>query len=418
MRIENLVECKTDIGKRIAATVHWEDCSRPSQDIFFETVHGYGDWLTCSPHPFLVACLVPAMQWGERRLAIDHALCPELVEGLITVMAYFQTWDGPQKKPIPIEGRGSRLPEKHKAAYEGGFLSGGVDSLAMLRLNRMRYPPEHPHAFQACLMVHGFDTGHTDPLTEGDVFQRNLEAAASAALDAGVELIPVVTNIRTLDHCVDFWMDKFCAAGLAAVGHAFAARFSAVAIASSYDIPNLVKVCSHPLIDPNYSSADLRIRHDDVRLSRLDKLRVVAGWPAALENMRVCTANDPVLLNCGRCEKCIRTMTMLLALEKLAQSPAFPNQDVSPELLDTITITYPYQDLNFQEVLPLLARLGRTDLVQVIEAKSADFHRRQKWQEEKDWKGFVKRFDRKWLGSTLYHSYRGLRHGRQEATGG
>jgi hypothetical protein len=255
-------------------------------------------------------------------------------------------------------------------------------------------------------------------LTEGDVFQRNLEATTSAALDAGVELIPVVTNIRTLDYSVDFWMDKFCAAGLASAGHAFAARFSTLAVASSYDIPNLTKVCSHPLIDPNYSSADLKIRHDDVRLSRLDKLRVVAEWPVALENMRVCTANDPALLNCGRCEKCIRTMTMLLALEKLAQTPAFPIQDVSPELLETITITYPYQDLNFQEVLPLLAKLGRTDLIQVIEAKSADFHRRQKWQEEKDWKGFVKRFDRKWLGSTLYHSYRGLRHARQGTAGG
>jgi hypothetical protein len=409
MHIDNLEETKTAAGKRISARVHWEENSRPAQELFFETAEEYGDGLACSAHPFVVACLIPAMRWGERRLIVEAAVCPELVEGLATAVAVLQHWIGPERKAVAIESCGSYRPARRNHPYEGSFLSGGVDSLATLRMNHQRYPADHPRTIHDCLMVHGFDTGSQDPAMEVAVFQRNFEAAQTAALDAGVCLIPVTTNLRTLDSRVDFWMEEFCGAGLAAVAHAFDNWFSAVAIASTYDIHHLTPAASHPLLDPHYSSSALLIRHDGIRFSRLDKLRVVADWPAGLQNVRVCTTNDPEQLNCGRCEKCIRTMTMLLALGKLDQTEAFPAQDVSPELLDTITFTYPYQDLSYREAAPLLAQRGRDDLVQVIEAKSAAFHRYERWHSEQDWKGVVKRFDRKWLHSALYQSYRGLR---------
>jgi hypothetical protein len=84
-------------------------------------------------------------------------------------------------------------------------------------------------------------------------------------------------------------------------------------------------------------------------------------------------------------------------------------QDVSPELLDTLPIDISYFDLLYRDVQPLLAANGRTDLVRVLEYKSRESRRYHQWQLEQDWKGAVKRFDRKWFGETLFRSYRGLR---------
>ena len=40
MRIENIRLEKTGDRARVTATVLWEDCGRPTQDIYFETGRG------------------------------------------------------------------------------------------------------------------------------------------------------------------------------------------------------------------------------------------------------------------------------------------------------------------------------------------------------------------------------------------
>jgi hypothetical protein len=74
MRIENSRLEKTGDRARVTATILWEDCGRPTQDIYFETVEEFADSLTCNPHPFLVACIMPALHFGEQRLSIEGDL--------------------------------------------------------------------------------------------------------------------------------------------------------------------------------------------------------------------------------------------------------------------------------------------------------------------------------------------------------
>jgi hypothetical protein len=208
---------------------------------------------------------------------------------------------------------------------------------------------------------------------------------------------------------VDFWMYKLHGAALSAVAHAFSKRFGRVYVGSTVNIPYIDPWGSHPLLDPNYSSSNLQIQHDSIRLSRLDKVHVIADWEAALRNLRVCTMNPPDQLNCGKCEKCIRTMTELLALGKLAQAPSFPVHDVSPELLSTIEITTDHQEAWYLETIGPLVACGRSDLADVIKHKSNRFRRHQAWQQERDWKGAVKRLDRKYLSSGMYNTYKRFR---------
>jgi hypothetical protein len=411
MRIENLRVESSPNRVKVATTVIWEDCDRPTREIYFETDAAFAQDLSCNPHAFLVGCIVPALHHGEARIAIDETICPELRNGLLTTMGWLCQWASSPYKPLRIEAKpGNPPPSPPRSEHAGSFLSGGVDSLATLRRNRLDFPPEHRRSIRDCLLVHGFDIGGKEASgSEVEVFDRALAALSAIIEDANVTLIPVSTNIRHLDDSDHFWIFEFHGAALASVAHAFSNRLTWVSIASTYDIPNLSRWGSHPLLDPNYGSAELQIRHDNLWMSRLEKVRLVADWDVALRNLRVCTYNPPGMPNCGRCEKCLRTMLELLAVGKLAHASTFSQKDVTEEMLQEVCITNAYENSCYRELIGALRAQGRQDLATCIEVKTAQFDKFHYWEEERDWKGAVKRFDRRFLGSSLFNSYRTMR---------
>jgi hypothetical protein len=413
MRIENLRSEKTQGKARVDATVIWEDCDRPEQEIYFEIPHEYAESLTCHPHAFLVGCIVPAARHGEKRIAIDAEICPELRNGLLRVMHWLRSWYGYPGEPVRIETRqGVRFPTARAEERAGSFLSGGIDSLAALRQNRLDFPRNHPYSIKDCLFVHGFDIGGmANGDNEIESYRRGLAALKPIVEDAGVTLIPVGTNVRHLDDDMGFWMYQFHGAALASVAHALSKRLSRVYIASSVHIAALEPWGSHPVLDPNFSSAELRLQHADQVFSRLDKVRLLADWDSALENLRVCTENPPGRLNCEICEKCVRTMLELLVVGKLSPTSAFQADNVSPALLDAALQIDLLRSLmpEYAELIPALEVLGRSDLRNVIQDKFAGLRRQQAWEEEQDWKGHIKRFDRLYLGANLFHLYKTIR---------
>jgi len=140
-----------------------------------------------------------------------------------------------------------------------------------------------------------------------------------------------------------------------------------VFIASSYDIPNLHPCGSHPLLDPEYSSYNMRIRHRDYELARLEKIKIVSDWNVALQNFRVCLANTPDRLNCGCCEKCVRTMTELTALGLLHKTDAFVEDEITWEHISQFDITIRGRPPFYKHTVPLLKEQGRDDLANAIE---------------------------------------------------
>ncbi len=356
---------------RVSARVSWEDCDRPAREVFLETPEPHGADLSPNPDAFLVGCLVPALYLGEARVSVRAPVCPELLENLETAMAVLHTWYGPRYRPVPIEAP-ARAPAEPTTPGTGLFLSGGADSLAALRRNHLRYPPGHPARAGHGFLVHGFDIGGVvERGAKYPVFDRAQAAMEAVARDAGIALVPVYTNLRHLCDERQLWLEKFFGAVLAAVGHGFAVRNHRVEIASSYDLANLAPCGSHPLLDPLYGSLAVRVRHRDVELSRLDKLRVVAGWDTAFQNLRVCLQNVPDRLNCGWCEKCVRTMTALVALGCLDRTRAFVEDDVAPELLARAKMTINHREPFYAELVAPLRARGRHDLADVIETRLA-----------------------------------------------
>lgn len=356
---------------RISAKVVWEESGLLEKEVFIETDNRVALDVRYAPHAFLVGCLIPALHLGEKRIAMEGGICPELREGLGMVMALMHHWSHGAYIPLTLETGTNRQPLKQvKTARSGMLFSGGIDSLAALRLNRLGYSPEHPGYVRDCLMIHGFDIGGVQARgMKYPVFDRAMEAIGTIARNADVTEIPVYTNIRHLYDDRELWLNSFFGAVLAAVAHAFSSRLDLFFIASSYDLPNLVPCGSHPLLDPEYSSSEMRIRHRDVALTRIEKLRIVSEWDAGFQNFRVCLANVPDRLNCGRCEKCVRTMTGLVALGVLDKTRAFVEDDVTPDMFEPFRIDIRHREPFYTELIPLLEKRGRTDLVKVIRQK-------------------------------------------------
>ena len=405
MKIENLQSEKIGNKARVTAKVIWEDSDRPMQEIYFETSEAFRAGLSCNPHAFLVACILPAMHHGEKRLFIDAEICPALQNGLVEVMNWFQNWFEVDRGIVRIEARtkpGLSTPSQPRNAAI--FLSGGIDSLSALRHNHLNFPIEHPWHITDGIIIYG---QNIESDNRPETFDRALAALSEVGADAGITLLPVVTNIRQLEPDTHFFMKEFHGAILAATAHALAERISIASIAASESIPSTHKVLrrhdfepwgSHPLIDPNYGSSDLLIRHVGVELSRLDKTRLVADWHTGLQNIKVCAPNWPGE-NCGRCEKCIRTMLALIALDSLDKTQAFSDNDLSDSLVRNVQIEkHSYVnsvEYDYLELIPFLIEKGRRDLARAIEHILA-VSRQDPTLKEK-----VKEFDRKYLGGTL-----------------
>jgi hypothetical protein len=241
MKIENLRSEERGDRVRVAATMSWEDCERPPQELYFETEAAFAHSLSCNPHAFLVGCAIPAMHYGEKRVFIDAEICPELRGGLMTAMSWMRHWyDKSDCELVRIEAKTrTDLPAPRTPERAGLFFSGGIDALATLRANRQIFPLEHPWSLKDGLLVYGLE------LDKPEAFEYVVHSVSAIAQDASLTLIPVYTNLYLNYRYEDakdnfrFWYYKFQGAVFSAIAHAFSRRLTTVSIAASDDIPTL-----------------------------------------------------------------------------------------------------------------------------------------------------------------------------------
>jgi hypothetical protein len=122
-------------------------------------------------------------------------------------------------------------------------------------------------------------------------------------------------------------------------------NFSIGLIASSFPYHRLVLPWgSNPVTDGLLSSDAFKIVHDGASFTRIDKVNEIANWPEALRYLRVCWQGEQKDRNCGRCEKCIRTILNFRVLG--FGLPSCFEQDVSDQQilalkgLDSVAIAF------------------------------------------------------------------------------
>ncbi len=419
MRIQNLRTQSGEHsgGRRVLADVSWEDCDRPARTIYFETSDEFAADLKPSPHAFLTAAIVPAMHQGEKRVLIEGPVCPRLLEGLRCAMSFLKNALYSEDHPIPtVEPIGQHLPAAdpgRKPQRSAAFFSGGIDSMALLRRNRLNFALDHPASVSDCIFIHGFDIGGLE--REGPrmhIFEGALDHFRDFAQHARVQLIPVYSNIKYLDDDWGFWAYQFFGAALASVAHGLGSRWREVNIASTGRRQlDLEGWGSHPMLDPCYGSADLAIRHQDAGVTRLEKVALLADWPEALDNLRVClnVKLKKGELNCGQCEKCLRTMIALVAVGVKEMPRSFPAREITPEVVDCVQIRSTSVQEFFVDLVPGLERAGRSDLARAVRRRLEEWDTWRAWTEKRGWKGAIRRWDERYLGGAMTKVVRRIR---------
>ncbi len=412
MRIDELRQEHDGGWVTLSARLNWEENDRPAQTLRIEVGESLEKDIECSPNGFLVATAVPAAYFGERRLWIDGEICPTLRDNVLTVLTQYKEWYDPRRVLPEIEaskGLSARRPRHPGRA--GQLFSGGIDAWATLRRNRLMYDADHPSSIRDCIHVHGL---HPADYRDGQAVPERLELwnRAVAGIQgvkqaANVELHLIRTNASGIFGDHDLQAREYHSALLLSLGHFLTRRFSELSIASSDYIGGFHPWGSHPLIDTYYSSSDLRILHDATRLTRFEKVKLLADWPEALKLLNVCvnwTAPEQGF-NCGECDKCLRTMVALLACGKLQDAPTFAANDVYPQQLRNIKLLMGATEKTFDDVLPALRAVGRQDLVAALEERAA---RHLVWLREKagrGWKGRIKQWDRKYFGGWMRNTW-------------
>jgi len=371
MRITNIELKPVDGFIRASADITWEQAKKAPLNFFVETPEEHEASFWADPNAFVLAVYLAAWYGGEERIQIDEPICPILFQNLKVVIPVLQSWyhDVPYPAPV-IEPLAGFKVQNFNAKESVGLLSCGIDSLGTLRWNKLNIPAHHPLSITAGMTIGYHNHTESGKDRAERIINGRLLTAKSVASDAGIELIPALTNIKFLDKDGWFYTYKSLGSLRTAVACFFSKRFHSTYIATNHTPVSIYPWGSHPLLDQYYSSAHFHVIHHGVDLTRLEKVELVGDWKTGLDNIRVCQNDDEGVYNCCTCEKCILTMCELEAIDKLKDSAAFSVKEVTPDLLETIqTYEMIYNDFQvdfYQEIVPALENKGRKDLVDVL----------------------------------------------------
>ena len=300
--------------------------------------------------PFLPVLALVGM--GHRVPIEMPEVSTELLDGCTRITEIYDGWStalGDGLRRVPIVAPTRPRPRTGRAA--GAFFSGGVDSTYTLLRNHDRYPPGDARRIQYLLLGHGLDVS----LDDQALFTRVLATARDFADAHGVDLIPVRTNVRAFTTGID-WGRYAHGPCLAAVGHVFSPLLHTLYVASGSWFTTLKPWGSHPDIDGRWSSERLEFVHHGIEATRAEKVRRIANSEVALRTLRVCWRNLDNEFNCGRCEKCLRTMFALSCCGVLHRASTFPPR-LDPELISGLRLK-PNEVAFWEDNLRLAAATG------------------------------------------------------------
>jgi hypothetical protein len=274
--------------------------------------HGY---VCDDASPFAAALLLPSMRQGED-LVIKGSISKQLYRGMQDIMEEVLGWNI-GLKPITIQAD-SLVGDTQQPNAAASFFSGGVDSF----YTYLKHKTDRVEAdrVKSLILVRGFDIN----LRETELWDDTLNNIAKIAAADEVELVTVTTNLHELLEPILDW--GFAHGGcLAAVGLALRNEFSKIYIPSTHSVAEQIAWGSNLALDKHWGTERLTFEHDGSETTRVNKvITQVAKSPLALKYLRVCCVPGATY-NCGKCDKCLRTMVNLYIADALDKAETFPH---------------------------------------------------------------------------------------------
>ncbi len=378
MRVENLRYGRHGDWPAVVGTVIWETAARAPMDIYIAVAPRHRRHLRIAPEAFVAACIFPAMIDREERLTVDRPVCPIFLDGLYNIIDVYKHWYS-DTFPVRLEmSLAQSLPQRAAGGATGQFFSGGMDSRYTLYRWNSGLLPEHPGRVRYGFLVdfHEFRRHYPDFVGRYDLRHAIIGPADVArqakVTDAmGAELILVRSNITMLNDDSGFWVNALHGAAFAAVSHTVSRGLTRMLLASA-NVNYKKGLGSHPLTDNHWSSARLDFILDTSRITRFQKTKELMDWPLGYEGMQICVNHNSPLLNCGRCEKCLRTALMMILCGQRLEV-IFPYAELRPDDLGGIHIDRVLARDRYARIARRLHRIDRNDLAERIEMMVAAY---------------------------------------------
>lgn len=276
--------------------------------------------------PFVYDCIflslyLQAMQEdSDLTMPEQYSVSSALVKNLEYLQTIFSEWFDTTLSPADVKV--NMVTHTRKGEGVAALFSGGVDSF----YTYLKKERQITHLF-LCL---GLDI----QLEEHEKLNAAVKTFSEFAKHHNKQLLIVRTNFRhvfpnfnsTIQHAAIFTA-QILAFGL-----------EKLYIPASHCLDELFPWGSHLLTDHLLSNGITAVEHHGAT-ARTQKTQFIARNQSALDSLRVCNASEQ--FNCGRCEKCLRTMFVLELLGK--QSACLPKLADSHSSFDKLRIYKPNQ---------------------------------------------------------------------------
>ncbi len=314
IRVEAVRKLSADGVTRVAARVDGED-------LWFESAD---EELSAAPEA-IASALVPIAVLRERRLEFADPLDRTWLENVTGVLGtWHRWWDSPAELEAVIGARHSPRAERDPGPGTALCFTLGVDSFhTLLRSGR---------TVDRLITAAGYDF----PPGDAPRLAAIRESLAAVERATGTPTAVVRSNLRVHHLSVDRDWGRSHGGALAALGHLHGGEVGTLVISSTKPYFADRPWGSHWDTDPGWSSSRIRIEHLGAELRRNAKLAAIAGEPLVQQHLRVCWENRAPSGNCGRCEKCVRTMLILASIRRLGEFTVFATSGSLRDAVDGV----------------------------------------------------------------------------------
>lgn len=314
-----------------------DECRGESFDVWYSVSNEYGSYL-CEDYAdsFVLVALLWAMKSGQE-IVVDAPVSPRLQFSLYNTVQPIYAKAIPGFRPVKISSQ-PNPGIKYNGKGLGCCCSLGIDSFSSFL---QHYGPEVPQEYRVSHLTL-FNSGQLGDETWEKVHHYFVEAADNLrpfAAEVGLPLLAVDTNLN--DFFLGTGVTGIQSVLLRTISCALSLQklFGKYAFASSYSI-EYFKLCAHDdayaeaAVAPLLSTDNTEIILSDPAKTRVEKTAFISKYPITTKYLDVCWSaqmakstihqtkffDEKKNKNCGKCDKCLRT---LLALDLLGCLPQY-----------------------------------------------------------------------------------------------
>jgi hypothetical protein len=364
IRIETSPRSQNNV--RCSVGVNYQSRLARPEVAWFEVPGELADDINGGGDPWLISLLPLAITLHES-LTIDLPVDGQLLSNAYQLMQVWSTWY-PELSPIALHVPADEIPFTPDPSRTALYFSGGVDSFYTL----IHAGETGTEEIDDLIYIHGFDI----PIEDEGAFERGRKQLTGVATSFGKRLVPLATNLRRTRFQEANWGELAFGCLLAGAGLMLAPRYRRILISSGLSPDHPVPHGSHPDTDRFFSTRKTTFHHYAPEMERIPKIQYLAGFPIALDNLRVCFESGTGD-NCGHCRKCTAVMAALELAGIEGGAAAFGGRSLDLKRLRTIYLS---QGVNtYRSIQKHALENGRRDIANAIERAFRRTARMDRW---------------------------------------